>query len=132
MKVLLADDSSSMRLILKSMLRQLHAVEIVEARDGREALVLLDAHVVSLVLLDLHMPIMDGLGCLAELRQRPVAAQPPVIIISSDTDEAQVARAQQLGVSAYIKKPFHLEGLREVIAGVLDMSTNGVMENITN
>src|SRR5436309_409133 len=61
MKVLLADDSSSMRLILRNMLRQFNGVEIVEARDGRDALNLLEAHTVDLLLLDLHMPVMDGL-----------------------------------------------------------------------
>lgn len=132
MKVLLADDSSSMRLILKSMLRKIDGVEIVEGRDGREALTLVESHTVQLVLLDLHMPVLDGLSVLAELRQRPTFTSLPVIIISSDADEAQIARAQQLGVNAYIKKPFHLEGLREVIARVLETSADNIMEKVAN
>jgi two-component system, chemotaxis family, chemotaxis protein CheY len=116
MKVLITDDSITIRMILKGLLKQLKIVDVVEADNGRKALELLKENPVHLMLLDIHMPNMDGLGCLQELRSNPETAGLPVIIVSSDTTPDQIKRAKELGAHAYISKPFRLEGLREALA----------------
>ena len=116
MKVLIADDSSTIRMILKGLLKQLQITDTAEATDGKTALDFLSKNTVDLLLLDVHMPNMDGLSCLEALKKSPATARLPVIIISSDTTPAQIESAQSLGASAYIKKPFRIEGLREAIS----------------
>lgn len=115
MKALITDDSATIRMILKGLLKQLQIAEIVEAADGRQALTVLSKERVDLVLLDIHMPVMDGLGCLELIRATPDLRELPVIIVSSDTTPAQIERAKTLGAHAYIKKPFRLEGMREAL-----------------
>jgi len=116
MKVLITDDSSTIRMMLKGLLKQLQITEVLEATDGKDALAKVSQNAPELMLLDIHMPNMDGLSCLAELKKRPESANIPVIIISSDTVPEQLDKARDLGAHAFIKKPFRLEGLREAIA----------------
>lgn len=118
MKVLLTDDSATIRMILKGLLKQLQITEIMEAQDGQEALTLLKSNTVDLVLLDIHMPNLDGLQCLEQIRKLPTGNSVPVIMITSDTDAKQIERANELGANAYIKKPFRIEGLREALTAI--------------
>src|SRR5437868_2550278 len=115
MKVLIVDDSATIRMILKGLLKQLELTDVIEAPDGKVALETLAKTQVGLMLLDIHMPNLDGLGCLRALKQSPALAGLPVIIISSDTTPAQIEGARALGAHAYIKKPFRIEGLREAL-----------------
>lgn len=118
MRVLITDDSATIRMILKGLLKQLQITDIKEACDGRTALELLEREKFDLLLLDIHMPVTDGLKCLEQLKTREATAGLPVIMISSDTTPSQIASAEKLGAHAYIKKPFRIEGLREAIAAV--------------
>ena len=121
MKVLIVDDSGMIRMILTGLLKQLNITDIREAPNGKLALDAMENSPVNAVLMDLNMPEMDGLTCLAEMRKRPTLAALPVIIISSDTDPALFDKARALGVKDQIKKPFRLEGLKEALikAGLL-------------
>jgi CheY-like chemotaxis protein len=118
MQVLITDDSATIRMILKGLLKQLQITDIREAGDGAEALTAVDALLPDLLLLDIHMPGMDGLTCLSVIRSTPRTANLPVIIISSDTAPEQVKKAEEMGAFAYIKKPFRLEGLKEALKSV--------------
>jgi two-component system chemotaxis response regulator CheY len=115
MKALITDDSSTIRMILKGLLKQLQITQVIEAADGRQALALLEKEQVDVALLDIHMPVLDGLSTLEAIRAHPGLRELPVIIVSSDTTESQIARAQELGAHAYIKKPFRVEGMREAL-----------------
>jgi two-component system chemotaxis response regulator CheY len=115
MKVLIVDDSVTIRMILKGLLKQLELTDVVEACDGKAALEVLSKQPIGLLLLDIHMPNMDGLACLGAVKQNPALAGTPVIIISSDTTPEQIESARALGAHAYIKKPFRIEGLREAL-----------------
>ena len=119
MKVLITDDSATIRMMLKGLLKQLQITECLDATDGAEALELARSSGVQLMLLDIHMPNMDGLTCLAKLKENPATAGIPVIFITSDTVPAQLERARELGAHAYIKKPFRIEALREAIQAAL-------------
>jgi two-component system chemotaxis response regulator CheY len=116
MKVLLTDDSATIRMILKGLLKQLEITDVVEASDGNAALEMLQKTPVDLMLLDIHMPKMDGLACLTALKQSAQTAQLPVVIISSDTAASQLEAAEKLGACAFVQKPFRLEGLRQAVS----------------
>lgn len=122
MKVLIADDSLTIRMMLKSLLKQVDITDVVEAGDGAQALELVKQGPIDLLLLDIHMPQMDGLSCLAELRKQPATASLPVIMVSSDALPEQMARAKQLNATAYIRKPFRVEALREALAAATGKS----------
>ncbi len=115
MKVLLTDDSATIRMILKGLLKQLEITDIVEASDGKAALDALQKHPIDLMLLDIHMPHMDGMACLQSVKQNAATTRVPVVIISSDTAATQLEAAEKLGACAFVQKPFRLEGLRQAI-----------------
>ncbi len=117
MRVLLSDDSKTIRLILRNLLWELGLQDVDEASNGREALAALNEKQYDLILLDIHMPEVDGLGVLEALKSAPDSAYAdvPVVIISSDTDYRQIEKARDLGAYGYIKKPFKKEGLEAAI-----------------
>ena len=119
MKVLIVDDSATIRMMLKGILKQINITDVMEAGDGAQALEILTKESVQLLLLDIHMPKMDGLKCLECVKSTERTATIPVIIISSDTVQTQLDRARDLGAHAYIKKPFRIEGLRNALAACL-------------
>jgi CheY-like chemotaxis protein len=108
-----------MRMMVKSLLKQVDLTDILEASNGLEGLKAVAAQKIDLVFLDLHMPEMDGLEFLKQLRAKPEHAGMPVIVLSSDTEAAQVAEAKRLGANSYITKPFRVENLRAVLDEVL-------------
>ena len=111
MKVLLVDDSGTMRTIQKRCLNKLGITDIVEAEDGRQALHSFEAAEFNVVLSDWNMPVMDGLTLLKEIRTRD--KQIPVIMITTEAERTRVVAAIQAGVTDYLVKPFTPEGLRE-------------------
>ncbi|MEM1060798.1 MAG: response regulator [Planctomycetota bacterium] len=111
MKVLLADDSGTMRTIQHRCLNKLGVEDVVEAEDGRDALTKFEQHQFDVVLSDWNMPNMDGLGLLKEIRTRNKDI--PVIMITTEAERSRVVTAIQNGVSDYLVKPFTPDGLRE-------------------
>jgi two-component system chemotaxis response regulator CheY len=112
-KILVVDDSKLMHKVYEVMLRQ---YPLVPAMDGREALDRLREHPeIDLVLLDINMPVMNGLEfleALKDFRQR----LPAVIIISTEGREEDTQRGLEAGAVAYIKKPFRSEEILEIIS----------------
>ena len=114
MKVLLVDDSGTMRSIQKRCLNKLGVNDVVEAEDGRAALVAFEAQKFDVVLSDWNMPNMDGLTLLKEIRQRNQTV--PVIMITTEAERSRVISAIQSGCSDYLTKPFSPEMLQEKLA----------------
>jgi two-component system chemotaxis response regulator CheY len=111
-KVLVVDDSKLMHKMFEVMLRQ---YPLAYATDGRQALERLGEHPdVELILLDLNMPNMNGLEFLAALRAE--GNRTPVVIISTEGHDEDVARGLEAGAAAYIKKPFRSDEILDVIA----------------
>ena len=110
-RVLIADDSSTMRKII---LRSLSAVGIssaVEASDGEEAVELFHPGDFDLVLTDWNMPGKTGLEVTQEIRKRD--ANVPIVMITTEAEKSRVLEAIQAGVSDYLVKPFTADTLRE-------------------
>ena len=105
-KILIVDDTEFNRALLTDMLMQEY--EILEAVDGLEAITVINKHSeeISLILLDIVMPRMDGFEVLAILNQSGLINTIPVITISSETSSINIDRAYDLGVTDYIARPF--------------------------
>jgi two-component system chemotaxis response regulator CheY len=121
LNILVVDDSTAIRKILIRVLRQtaLAIGEIFEARDGLEALEIVRNHALNLVLSDINMPNLDGLGLLAELKGSPQWKDLPVVMITTEGGEEKVGQAIRLGSAAYIRKPFTAEQIQEKIGALL-------------
>ena len=105
-QILIVDDSELNREILSEMLHT--DFRILEAEDGVQALEMLQQQGtgISLVLLDIIMPVLDGFGVLSYMAREHIIEDIPVIMISSDDSEKNIRRAYELGVSDYISRPF--------------------------
>jgi CheY-like chemotaxis protein len=120
MKVLVADDDRSTRFILRQILVREFGAEVVEVDDGAKALSAIGRQAFDVLLLDLHMPMLDGVGVLSAVRSVPQLRAIPVVIMSADRDEAHVRQALALGVADYLTKPFHADQLRERLHKLVD------------
>lgn len=110
-RVLVADDSSTMRKII---LRSLTAVGVpgaVEAADGEEAVNLFNPGSFDLVLTDWNMPGKNGLEVVTEIRKQDKDV--PIIMVTTEAEKSRVLEAIQAGVSDYLVKPFTADTLRE-------------------
>lgn len=114
--VLVVDDEPNMRRVLEIMLRNAGHV-VYGAANGREALVQLAAHPVDLVLTDMRMPELDGMGLLRALREE--GNQVPVIVITAHGTVQSAVEAMRYGASDYILRPFDLEALELAIERTL-------------
>jgi two-component system, chemotaxis family, chemotaxis protein CheY len=120
--VLVVDDSAAIRKILQRVLRQTGMAirTIHEAGDGQEALDLLNAHKVQLVLTDINMPKMDGLQLLAAMKASDRWRDVPVVMITTEGGEMKVGEAVKLGAAGYVRKPFTADQIKEKLAGIIE------------
>jgi two-component system chemotaxis response regulator CheY len=118
MKIMLVDDSRTMRNIQKNVLAQLGHKEIVEAADGEEALKVAEAENPELILLDWNMPKMDGLTFLKTFRVKDKTT--PIIMVTTEAEKSRVIEAIKAGVNNYVIKPFTPDILQTRIAETLE------------
>ncbi|MEM9914651.1 MAG: response regulator [Planctomycetota bacterium] len=117
MKVLLVDDSKTMRNIQRGILTQLGYEQIEEAVDGQDALDKVTAFDPELILLDWNMPNMDGITFIKEYRGS--GAKVPVIMVTTEAEKSRVVEAIKAGVNNYVVKPFTPNVLGERIQETL-------------
>ena len=115
MKILTVDDFSTMRRIIKSMLRQLGYNNIVEAEDGAAALNLMQREKVDFVISDWNMPHMSGLDLLRAIRVDENLKPIPFLLVTAEALKEYVVEAVKAGVNNYVVKPFTAETLKEKI-----------------
>lgn len=112
-RVLVVDDSKVVRFMLTKMLVEL-GFEVSEAPDGKAGLeVLQKGDSFDLMLVDIHMPEMDGFGFLEAVRAQPGHDGAKIMIVTSDTQMDQVSKSLQSGADEYIMKPFTKDALQE-------------------
>lgn len=113
MQVLVIDDSRAMRLILTRMLNELGYV-VAEAANGREGLDRLNAGLSpELILVDWNMPEMTGIEFVEAVRKPPFDSEAKLVMVTTETEVAQVARALDAGADEYVMKPFTKESIFE-------------------
>jgi len=113
MKVLIVDDFSTMRRIIKNLLRDLGFTNTFEADDGNTALPMLKEGDFEFVVTDWNMPIMQGIDLLKEIRKDPKLKSLPVLMVTAEAKREQIIEAAQAGVNGYIVKPFTAGTLKE-------------------
>lgn len=111
MRIMLVDDSKTMREFQRNILDQLGYSELEEACDGQDALSKLSAFNPELILVGWNMPNMDGLTFVKNIRQQGIKT--PIIMVTTESEKARVIEAIKAGVNNYVVKPFTPEQLSE-------------------
>jgi two-component system chemotaxis response regulator CheY len=118
-KVLVVDDYSTMRRIIRNLLAQIGFADVDEAADGPTALKKLQSGGYTLVISDWNMEPMTGLQLLQEVRGNSQLKALPFIMVTAESKTENVVAAKEAGVSNYIIKPFNAETLKKKIDSVL-------------
>ncbi len=120
MNVLIVDDSSAVRMILRRVVMhsELAVTNVSDACDGVEALAKMHSEKFGLVLCDVNMPNMDGIEFLEKVRADHQFEAVPIIMITTEGSAERVTRALQLGANGYIKKPFTADQIQEKVASL--------------
>ncbi len=113
MKILVVDDFSTMRKIVKNILKQLGYSNIEEAEDGAQAYKKLKGGGFQFVVSDWNMPNTDGLGMLQKIRSDPELKDIPVLMVTAEAEKEKVVTAIKAGVNNYVVKPFTAEIMKE-------------------
>lgn len=119
MKILIVDDSITIRRIITNALKTIGFPETVEAVDGKDALEKLSGGDVDFIITDWNMPEMNGLDFIREVRANPLYSSLPILMITTHASEQDVIEALKAKVNSYIVKPFTSQELKEKIEGVL-------------
>ncbi|MEK6678872.1 MAG: response regulator [Nitrospirota bacterium] len=119
---LVVDDSPTMRQLITFALKRIHNSQITEANDGVDALKKLSGNKFSLILLDINMPLMDGLKLLSILRGNPSYNDVPIIIITTEGADVDREKALKLGANAYVTKPIQTNELLKVVKEFLKIN----------
>jgi len=120
MKILVVDDFSTMRRIIKNLLRELGFTNTHEADDGNTALPMLKNSDYELLVTDWNMPGMEGIDLLKAVRADPHLAKLPVLMVTAEQKKEQIILAAQAGVNGYIVKPFTAQTLKEKLDKIFE------------
>lgn len=118
MKILVVDDSATMRRIIENNLKSSGYEDVVQASNGLEALSSMAG--VDLVLTDWNMPVMDGLSLVKEIRSNPAFSNVPIVMVTTEGAKEEVIEALKQGVNDYIVKPFTKVTLMEKVEKVIN------------
>lgn len=120
MKILVVDDFSTMRRIIKNLLRDLGFTNIQEADDGSTALPMLKQGGFDFVVTDWNMPGMQGIDLLRAIRADPNLKNIPVLMVTAEAKKGQIITAAQAGVNGYVIKPFTAAILKEKLVKIFE------------
>jgi two-component system, chemotaxis family, chemotaxis protein CheY len=120
--VLIADDSKTSQMLVKTTLQRIPDLEFVTADDGREALALMEKEHVDLLVTDINMPEMDGIELVRAVRKQRGTRTIPILIITAKGEEAARDQGLALGANGYILKPLSGRALTELAVRLLDGS----------
>ena len=120
MKILVVDDFSTMRRIIKNLLRDLGFTNTEEADDGTTALPMLQSKKYDFLVTDWNMPGMQGIDLLKAVRADEKLASLPVLMVTAEAKKEQIVEAAQAGVNGYVVKPFTAATLKEKIDKIFE------------
>lgn len=123
LNILIVDDSSVMRvMIIRALgLTGLPVKEVHQASNGEEALEVLARQWIDMALVDINMPIMDGIELISRIREMPEFTDLPVIVVSTESSSTRIARLEKEG-ARFVHKPFSPEKLRQTIVEMSGVS----------
>ncbi|MCK9781696.1 MULTISPECIES: chemotaxis response regulator CheY [Enterobacterales] len=122
LKFLVVDDFSTMRRIVRNLLKELGFTNVEEAEDGADALTKLRNSAIDFVITDWNMPNMDGLELLKNIRSDAGLAATPVLMVTAEAKKENIIAAAQAGASGYVVKPF--------TAAILEEKLNKIFEKL--
>jgi len=120
MKILVVDDFSTMRRIIKNLLQDLGYMNISEADDGNTALPVLKKGGIDFLVTDWNMPGMTGIELLRQVRADDKLSTLPVLMVTAEQKREQIVEAAEAGVNGYIVKPFTAQTLKEKIDKIFE------------
>ena len=120
MKILIVDDFSTMRRIIKNLLRDLGFTNTVEADDGLTAIPILNSWSIDFLVTDWNMPGMTGIDLLRHVRADEKLRSLPVLMVTAEAKREQIIEAAQAGVNGYVVKPFTALALKEKIEKIFE------------
>ncbi|WP_027857823.1 chemotaxis response regulator CheY [Marinobacterium jannaschii] len=119
-KILVVDDFSTMRRIIKNLLRDLGLTNVIEADDGQTALPILKQGGVEFLITDWNMPGMTGIELIGHVRSDPNMSHIPILMVTAEAKREQIIAAAQAGVNGYVVKPFTAAVLKEKIDKIFE------------
>ncbi|HSG06398.1 MAG TPA: response regulator [Nitrospiria bacterium] len=119
-RVLVAEDSSIMRMFITNSLKRVSKVEVIEAKNGVEALKVLKEGPVDLVILDVNMPLLNGIEVLRTIRGDAALKEIPVVICTRESDSREVW--EKLGATDYLSKPVIQMELNQTVLKYLELN----------
>ena len=117
-RIMTVDDSASVRQMVSFTLKDA-GYEVVEASDGRDALAKVNTGPVHMVITDLNMPNLDGIGLIRELRAKPGFKFIPIVMLTTESQDSKKQEGKSAGATGWIVKPFKSDQLLAVIKKVL-------------
>jgi len=118
-RILIVEDSPTMRQLLVFALRRLKNVEIVEAHDGMDGLRKVSSDHFDLALIDINMPVMDGLKLISLIRGEESLSAIPIVVITTEGATEDRERALSLGANEYLTKPIQANRVLSVVKGLM-------------
>ncbi|MEK6581328.1 MAG: response regulator [Thermodesulfovibrionales bacterium] len=131
-KVLIVDDSKLIHQMYRLVLMRYKNCALMDAMNGLEALDILSReNGIDLILLDINMPVMNGVQFMEKLKKDSLYRHIPIVVISTEGKEEDTIRAMKLGAWGYIVKPFKSESLYELLEKVITKKSSALMETGT-
>ncbi len=118
-RILIVEDSPTMRQLLTFALRRLKDVDIVEAQDGVDGLRKVSSDHFDLALIDINMPVMDGLKLISLIRSEESLSQIPIVVVTTEGAKEDRGRALSLGANEYLTKPIQANRVLSVAKALL-------------
>ena len=118
-RILIVEDSPTMRQLLTFAIKRIQNVEIVEARDGMDGLRKVTSDHFDLALVDINMPVMDGLKLIHLIRDEESLKAMPIVVITTEGADEDRERAMALGADEYLTKPVQAGKVLAVVKGLL-------------
>jgi len=116
--ILTVDDSPSIRMMVSFTLKE-KGYRVIEAQDGKEGLARMKEENVDMVITDLNMPNLDGIGLIRGIRANPISKFTPIIMLTTESQDTRKQEGRQAGASGWIVKPFRPEQLLAVVKKVI-------------